>query len=102
MLVADEMDVYLHPLLTRHVLSLFDNDVENPRGAQLIFTTHNTHLLDVDVLRLDQIWFAEKDGHTCATKLFSLYDFSVRKDSDMEISYLLGRYGAIPFLKEKG
>ena len=99
LLVADEMDAHLHPLLTKHLVSLFNSAEFNPNGAQLIFTSHNTNLLDLDVLRRDQIWFTEKDEQTAATDLFSLYDFSIRKDAKVEKGYLIGRYGAIPFIK---
>ena len=99
LLVADEMDAHLHPLLTKHLVSLLNSTEFNPNGAQLIFTSHNTNLLDLDVLRRDQIWFTEKDEQTAATDLFSLYDFSIRKDAKVEKGYLIGRYGAIPFIK---
>ena len=99
LLVADEMDAHLHPLLTKHLVSLFNSTEFNPNGAQLIFTSHNTNLLDLDVLRRDQIWFTEKDEQTAATDLFCLYDFSIRKDAKVEKGYLIGRYGAIPFIK---
>ena len=99
LLVADEMDAHLHPLLTKHLVSLFNSAEFNPKGAQLIFTSHNTNLLDLDELRRDQIWFTEKDEQTAATDLFSLYDFSIRKDAKVEKGYLIGRYGAIPFIK---
>lgn len=99
LLVSDEMDAHLHPLLTKHILSLFNSAEHNPNGAQLIFTSHNTNLLDLDVLRRDQIWFTEKDEKTAATELFSLDDFSVRKDNKVERSYLLGKFGAVPFIK---
>ena len=100
LLVADEMDAHLHPLLAKHLVMLFDSESCNPNGAQLIFTSHNTNLLDLDVFRRDQIWFTEKDEKYVATELFSLYDFSVRKDAKIEKGYLIGRYGAIPFIKE--
>lgn len=99
LLVADEMDAHLHPLLTKHIVALFNSAEHNPKGAQLVFTSHNTNLLDLDIFRRDQIWFTEKDESTAATELFSLFDFSVRKDAKIERSYLLGRYGAIPFIK---
>lgn len=102
LLVADEIDAHLHPLLTKHLVSLFNSKDYNPNGAQLIFTSHNTNLLDLDVLRRDQIWFTEKDEQTASTDLFSLYDFSVRKDAKIEKGYLIGRYGAIPFIKGGG
>ncbi len=100
LLVADEMDAHLHPLLTKHLVMLFNSQAGNPNGAQLIFTSHNTNLLDLDIFRRDQIWFTEKDETYAATDLFSLYDFSVRKDAKVEKGYLIGRYGAIPVIKE--
>ena len=99
LLVTDDMDAHLHPLLARHLVSLFDSAEFNPKGAQLICTSHSTNLLDLDLLRRDQIWFTEKDEQTAATDLFSLYDFSVRKDTKVEKGYLIGRFGAIPFIK---
>ena len=99
LLVADEMDAHLHPLLTKHLVSLFNSVEFNPNGGQLIFTSHNTNLLDLDVLRRDQIWFTEKDELTAATDLFSLQSFSIRKDTKIEKGYLIGRYGTIPFIK---
>lgn len=98
LLVADEMDAYLHPLLTQHIVSLFNSTENNPHGAQLIFSSHNTNFLDLNLMRRDQIWFTEKDENTGATDLYSLVDFSVRKDAKVEKGYLLGRYGAIPFI----
>lgn len=97
--VIDDMDSYLHPLLTKHLVSLFNSVEFNPNGAQLIFTSHNTNLLDLDVLRRDQIWFTEKNELTAATDLFSLQAFSIRKDAKLEKDYLIGRYGAVPFIK---
>ena len=99
--MTDDMDAHLHPLLARHLVSLFDSAEFNPKGAQLIFTSHSTNLLDLDLLRKDQIWFTEKGEQTAATDLFSLYDFSVRKDMKVEKGYLIGRFGAIPFIKDK-
>lgn len=98
LLVADEIDAYLHPLLTQHIVSLFNSAENNPHGAQLIFSSHNTNFLDLNLMRRDQIWFTEKDENTGATDLYSLVDFSVRKDAKVEKGYLLGRYGAIPFI----
>lgn len=98
-LVIDELDASLHPLLVRKLIELFHNPKRNPKGAQLILTTHNTALLDVDLFRRDQIWFVEKDGHQ-ASKLYPLSDFSPRKNEGFERSYLIGRYGALPFFNE--
>jgi AAA15 family ATPase/GTPase len=65
--------------------------------AQIIITTHESSLLDFELLRRDEIWFAEKDS-TSATKLYSLTEFNVRKDLEIRKHYLSGRFGAVPFL----
>lgn len=105
MLVVDELDAKLHPILTRNIIQLFTNPKTNPRGAQLICATHDTHLLDLDILRRDQIWFTEKD-RTEASDLYSLVEFrhvvptgeTNRPHPTIEQDYINGRYGAIPFL----
>ena len=100
-LVVDELDSSLHPLLVRRLVELFQNPVVNQKGAQLIFTTHDTSLLDPDLFRRDQIWFVEKDRDQ-ASKLYPLSDFSPRKNEALERGYLMGRYGALPFLGDWG
>lgn len=97
--VADEIDAHLHPLLTEQIVALFHSEKSNPKNAQLVFTTHNTNLLDLDILRRDQIWFTEKDEKTSASELYSLDDYSIRKDAKIEKNYLLGRFGAIPVFR---
>lgn len=97
-LFVDELDAKLHPMITRAIVHLFMDRQTNPEGAQLIFTTHDTHLLNTKYLRRDQIWFTEKDK-TEASDLYSLLDFKVRNDRDIENDYINGRYGAIPFIK---
>jgi uncharacterized protein len=96
-LLFDEIDTSLHPLLTRFIVGLFNSEKNNPNGAQLICSTHDTTLLDVDVFRRDQVWFVEK-GEDRASHLFPLSDFSPRKDDSLERAYLRGRYGALPVL----
>lgn len=100
-LVLDELDTKLHHSLNKFIIELFHDPEENPNGAQLIFTTHNTNLLDQDLFRRDQIWFTEMDPKTGSTDLYSLVEFSPRKDKDIEKGYLVGRYGAIPFLGDE-
>lgn len=95
-LCVDEIDRSLHPHLTRMLVHLFQSEV-NRNNAQLVFTTHDTTLLDPDLLRRDQIWFAEKDEKR-ATTIYPLLDYSPRKNENLERGYLLGRYGAIPFV----
>ena len=97
-LFVDELDSKLHPMMTRAIVRLFMDKETNPHGAQLVFTTHDTHLLDTKYLRRDQVWFTEKDP-TEASDLYSLLDFKVRNDRDIENDYINGRYGAIPFIK---
>jgi ABC-type transport system involved in cytochrome c biogenesis ATPase subunit len=101
-LVIDDLDARLHTLLSRTLLELFLRDDLNPKGAQLIFTSHDTHLFARSTLRRDQIWFVEKNPASLATELYSLAEFRdggrrVRNDASYEQDYLLGRYGAVPF-----
>jgi AAA15 family ATPase/GTPase len=97
-LVIDELDTSLHTLLVRELVQLFHRLEANIGGAQLIFTTHDTALLDApDLFRRDQIWFVEKDNDQ-ASALVSLSEFSPRKNEALERGYLMGRYGAVPFL----
>ncbi|NMB89091.1 MAG: AAA family ATPase [Chloroflexi bacterium] len=98
-LFVDELDASLHPFMVRFLVELFHNSQANPRGAQLIFNTHDTTLMDCCVFRRDQIWFVEKDHQNCS-HLYPLLDYSPRKDEALAKGYLLGRYGAIPFLGE--
>jgi hypothetical protein len=96
-LCIDELDRSLHPLLAIEVIRLFSDPNRNPKGAQLIFNTHDTNLLSTDSLRRDQIWFTEK-GRDGASQLYPLTDFKPRREENLETGYLQGRYGAIPFL----
>lgn len=93
----DEIDIKLHPLITRAIISLFNSKETNPKGAQLIFATHDANLLDNRLLRRDQIWFVEKDRYG-ASHLVSLAEYRVRKEASFEKDYLQGRYGGIPSL----
>ncbi len=96
-LLIDEFDAKLHPLLTLRFIEIINNTEINKHGAQLIITTHNTNLLESKIFRRDQIWFTEKNLKG-ETQLFSLYDFKPRNDSDIEKNYINGRFGAIPYL----
>ena len=97
-LFVDELDAKLHPMLTRAIVRLFMDKETNPKGAQLVFTTHDTHLLDKECLRRDQVWFTEKDAAE-ASDLYSLLEFKERNDRNFEKNYIQGRYGAIPFIR---
>lgn len=95
-LIIDEFDARLHPLLTKKIVQLF-NSSEN-KNAQLVFVTHDTHLLDPELLRRDQIDFVEKDRYG-ASHLYTLIEIKgVRKNASFEKDYIQGKYGAIPFL----
>ena len=97
--VVDELDRSLHTLLVRQLIAMFQDPEINTYGAQLIFTTHDTALLDSNLLRRDQIWFTEKDSDQ-ASRLFPLTEFTARKNEAFERGYLSGRYGALPILKQ--
>ncbi|TAG89404.1 MAG: ATP-binding protein [Oscillatoriales cyanobacterium] len=96
-LLIDELDARLHPLITRELIYLFNSNVTNPHNAQLIFTTHDTNLLSSKTFRRDQIWFTEKDKQG-ATDLYSLVEYKVGKNASFEDDYIIGKYGAIPFI----
>ena len=97
MLVIDELDARLHPLLTRTIVALFNSPANN-KNAQLIFATHDTNLLNNNLFRRDQIWFTEKDQYGISN-LYSLIELQgVRKEASFGKDYILGKYGAIPFI----
>lgn len=104
LLVMDELDAKMHPLISQHIIRLFSNEKTNPHHAQLLFTTHDTNLLSSHLLRRDQIWFTEKDKAE-STDLYSLMNIVLpdgtkpRGDGNLERNYIKGRYGAIPYLK---
>lgn len=101
LIVVDELEASLHPLLALRLVELFNNPKTNPNNAQLVFSTHDTNLLSgvalETPLRRDQIWLTEKsvDG---ATQVSPLTDYKPRKSENLERGYLMGRYGAVPFL----
>lgn len=93
-LLIDEIDTSLHPRLVEYIINLFNNS----DNAQLIYTTHNTHLLNTDFQRRDQVYFVNKREDGCSD-LYSLYDFKDFRDTfDMEKAYLQGRFDAVPYL----
>jgi AAA15 family ATPase/GTPase len=97
LLVVDELDSSMHPLLTRKLIELFQSNEANANGAQLLFATHDSSLMSPSLLRRDQIWLTEKSDKE-ATQLFSLCDVEgkPRKREAFEKNYLAGRYGAVP------
>lgn len=96
--IMDEFEASLHPILAKKIVEMFHSPKLNKKGAQLIFATHDTNLLDANLLRRDQIFFTEKNKKN-ETELYSLYDFKgVRNDASYEKDYIKGKYGAIPFV----
>jgi hypothetical protein len=100
-LVTDEIDSSLHPLLSSSLIRMFRDPVINKRGAQLIFASHDTTLLgsmlDNEIMARDEVWFTEKDD-SGSTSLYALAEFHPRRDENVERGYLQGRYGAVPYL----
>lgn len=97
LLIVDELDRSLHPLLVHKIVQMFHDPELNRNGAQLIFSTHDVSLLDGGKMRRDQIWFTEKDNNQ-VSHLFPLLEFSPRRGEALEKGYLGGRYGGIPIL----
>ena len=95
----DELETSMHPLMVMALLRLLFSEKTNPKGAQVIFTTHNPLLLDSTLLRRDQVWFADKDDHGEA-HLYPLTDYAPRKGESLVRGYLSGRYGAVPFIPQ--
>lgn len=98
-LLIDEIDRSLHPLLVEYIIKKFYDKNLNKNNAQLICNTHDTNLLNLDLFRRDEIWFTERNNTSASTEMYALSDFSPRKDENIEKAYLLGRYGGIPFVK---
>jgi AAA15 family ATPase/GTPase len=97
LLVVDELDCSMHPHLTYKLVEMFQSAEANPKGAQLIFATHDTNLMTPSLFRRDEIWLTEKTAGG-ATELYSLADIKskARKDDSFEKHYLAGRYGGVP------
>lgn len=96
-LIADEIESHLHPSIVADIVRRFTKN-DSPEG-QLVMTTHNTDLLDLDVIRRDQVWFTELKKKTRSTDLYSLAEIkNVRKGENIKKGYITGRYGAIPML----
>lgn len=91
----DELERSMHPVLAKQMLRFFSENSNN--NSQLIFTTHESHLLDDSLLRRDEIWFTEKKSNG-STDFYPLSNFNPRGDKVLERGYLQGRYGGIPFL----
>jgi len=98
-LFVDELNNSFHPHMVRFLLKLVQSSNSNKANGQLIFSTHDTTILDQRFLRRDQVWFIEKDNNN-SSQLYSLSDFRPRKGEALEKGYLQGRYGALPYIGE--
>lgn len=99
-IVFDELDNSLHPKLCKFLIRLFNSKISNPKNAQLIFATHEVTLLDKDVFRKDQIWFAQKNKFGCS-ELYCANEFEdVRDNTNFELWYRTGKFGGNPKIKE--
>lgn len=103
-LIIDELTSKLHPLLTQAIIEAFHqshyetgSDRTLPSQAQLIFVSHDTGILKNQLFRRDQIWFTQKNEYG-ATNLYSLEEYSIRKDASFDKDYIMGKYGAVPFI----
>lgn len=99
-IIVDELENNLHPALVEFIVKLFNNKEINKANSQLIFATHATYLMNLELLRRDQIWFTEKNPKNGVSDLYPLDSFSVRKDENIQKGYINGRYGAIPFIRD--
>lgn len=104
--VCDEIDSNFHPSLLQKIIQLFQNPTINVAGAQLLFTSHDTNLMNPEIMRRDQFYFVEKDLQE-ASRLYSLADLKgIRNNADFARQYLAGVYGALPvlgnYLEEQG
>lgn len=99
-LIIDELDKSLHPKLTRALINIFNSKKNNPNNAQLIFATHDVSLLDNELFRRDQIWFAEKE-YEGYSHYYSVADIpGIRPNSPYEKYYMSGRFGASPVINQ--
>lgn len=97
-LLVDELERELHPMLVSYIVAKFQSRNTNPYGAQLIFTTHNTELMNMELLRKDQLYFTDKSQTDGACELYSISDFATRTTENIRKGYLAGKYGAVPTL----
>ena len=98
-LIVDEIEKEMHPLLVEYIVARYQSKNSNKTGAQIVFTTHNTELLNMEVLRRDQIYFVDKDKKTGASELYNISEFSPHPDENIHKGYLVGKYGATPILE---
>lgn len=95
-LLVDELERELHPMLMNYIIAKFQSSTSNPHGAQIVFTTHNTELMNLELLRKDQLYFADKRDKDGTSELYSISEFSTRTTENIRKGYLVGKYGATP------
>lgn len=95
-LLVDELERELHPMLVDYIIAKFQSKASNPNGAQIVFTTHNTELMNLELLRKDQLYFVDKRDKDGASDLYTISEFSTRTTENIRKGYLVGKYGAIP------
>lgn len=95
-LLVDELERELHPKLVNYIIAKFQSKTANPNGAQIVFTTHNTELMNLELLRKDQIYFVDKQDKDGASELYSISEFATRTTDNIRKGYLVGKYGATP------
>lgn len=95
-LLVDELERELHPMLVNFIVAKFQSKRSNPKGAQIIFTTHNTELMNLEFMRKDQIYFADKNKSDGSSELYSVTDFNTKTADNIRKGYLAGKYGATP------
>ena len=92
----DELERELHPLLVDNIIAKFQSKTTNPNGAQIVFTTHNTELMNLELLRKDQLYFVDKRDNDGTSELYTISEFSTRTTENIRKGYFAGKYGGIP------
>lgn len=95
-LLVDELERELHPMLVNYIVAKFQSKSSNPNGAQIVFTTHNTELMNLELLRKDQLYFVDKRDKDGSSELYTISEFSTRTTDNIRKGYLVGKYGATP------
>ncbi len=95
-LLVDELERELHPMLADYIVAKFQSKSSNPNSAQIIFTTHNTEMMNLELLRKDQLYFVDKCDSDGTSDLYTISEFSTRTTENIRKGYLVGKYGAIP------
>lgn len=102
LLLVDEIERELHPMLVDFIIAKFQSKASNPKGAQIVFATHNTELMNESLIRKDQIYFVDKNQNNGSSELYTICEFSTKTTDNIQKGYLLGKYGAIPNIEIEG